>query len=87
MKNMGELFTVFYSDIRGGMAHLTVTTKWAAEASFSSMKFPLCFHLQTGSGGHPVPSPVSTLQGCEAVTYLSPMPRLKMSGVFKIPVS
>lgn len=29
----------------------------------SSMKCPLCFHLQTGSGGHPLSSFLGTLPG------------------------
>ena len=52
---------------------------------YRSVTFHLCCHLQTGFGGHPVFSPASTLPGVWSC-HLSPMSRLKMSEVFKIPV-
>jgi len=54
---MGELFTVFYFDIRGwnGLVNSNYKVDSWGFIIHSDMKFPFCFHLQKGSG---VPSSV-----------------------------
>jgi hypothetical protein len=53
---------------------------WGGQLDFilySSMKFPLCFHLQTGSGCHPLFSCLGTLPGVWSY-HQNSVPRLKM---------
>jgi hypothetical protein len=54
---VGELFTVFYFNITGwnGLVNSDYKVDSWDFIIHSNMKFPLCFHLQTGSG---VPSNV-----------------------------
>jgi len=56
----------FTPTLWAGKAQLKVNEYGVGSSDFilhSSMKFPLCFHLQTGSGGHPLSSSLGTLPG------------------------
>ena len=73
-----------YFDIRG--RNSSVNGDYKVDSWVFILNSRMKSSSQTGVCGHPVSPPAGTLpHGLEAITYLSPMPKLKMSAVFKIP--
>lgn len=67
------------------IAQWTVTTRWTAGVSFLIVGWSL--HLKQVLVAIQCPLQQELWQGLEAITYLSPMPKLQMRAVLKIPFS
>lgn len=65
------------------IAQWTMTTRWTARVSFLIAGWSL--HLKQVFVAIQCPLQQELWQRLEAITYLSPMPKLKMSAVLKIP--